>query len=766
MKETEILPSYFASLRTTINKPLLSHGELERLILHDPIVTGQTRAYREMKRIDRKRADNMKRNSQAICPSILFRRTGRGLEDFGKETLWMMLDYDDTDDVKGDASKEGSYATEAAIAKVIADPHTMACYRTISGKGFRILMRYERPESCMVTVTELHRLSVLKAMEYYDRLLGLEADRQCIDMTRLCGLAHDEKAYFNWSATPFAVSQTEMTDYFEKVIAKTKENAQGATRTHAQEANSNHTQATGNVSTDGIIAQVQKQASRWKIQFEPGSHHAYIMQFAKFCHRYGAEKESLLTWLLAEYGSQYDGILSIVDWVYNRETEFGSWHLYAPGEGYDKNPSVRTIMQWIASRYELRFNTITNQSEIQSIDAGHGFYYKWTPVDDTVEHTLFCLMDMDGLRTTERKLDAVIKSHFTKEHNPLQEFLESLYQWEESMPDYIRMLADYIMVVHDETHFHTKEYFRYAFRKWFVGMVASWCDKNTVNELVLILVGKGGLYKTKFFENLLPPHLRRYYANDSNADYANKDFMQTCSSKALICLDEFDAPQGKNLNAFKSCVTKRSITMRIPYDRYPSELLHNASLCGTSNHLHILGDEEDRRCLVWEVKKILSPFDNPIDYENVYAQAVALAKKVNEQKKMGHMECDWVYWLTSEDHDKQNVHNRRFMVNNYLEEQILKFYRVPVIGSSDEGASNYKFVTASDILDRISTNQVFRWAFSTRDMSVVMSRLGFTRMRRNRGTGWAVIEKEGYDINQESRIYRGEVKEETENKEQ
>ena len=104
----------------------------------------------------------------------------------------------------------------------------------------------------------------------------------------------------------------------------------------------------------------------------------------------------------------------------------------------------------------------------------------------------------------------------------------------------------------------------------------------------LILVGKGGLYKTSFFQYLLPPELRQYYANDSTADYNNKDFLELCASKALICLDEFETPMGKNLSAFKSIVTKPTITLRRPYARYSSQLLHNASLCGTSNNIHIV----------------------------------------------------------------------------------------------------------------------------------------------------------------------------------
>ena len=82
----------------------------------------------------------------------------------------------------------------------------MVCYRTISGRGFRILLKYARPPGCTLTETELHRLAITKAIKIYDELLNLNADRQCLDMTRLCGLAHDEKAYFNWDAEPLPLS--------------------------------------------------------------------------------------------------------------------------------------------------------------------------------------------------------------------------------------------------------------------------------------------------------------------------------------------------------------------------------------------------------------------------------------------------------------------------------------------------------------------------------------------------------------------------------
>jgi len=112
------------------------------------------------------------------------------------------------------------------------------------------------------------------------------------------------------------------------------------------------------------------------------------------------------------------------------------------------------------------------------------------------------------------------------------------------------------------------------------------------------------------------------------------------------------------------------------------------------------------------------------------------------------LEDEWVYWLTAEDRAKQEVHNSMFMVNNYLEELIKKYYRVPE--STDRDNPNLKFVTSADMLDKISTNSVFRQTFSNKDVSIVMDRLGFTKQHRRNGNGWWVVEKEGMVINMEA----------------
>ena len=190
------MPSIFSSLRATVSKPLQSVLDIEHYIKCNQRTEMLTQQYRKLMNVDTKLAGNIKRQSIAICPSIQFLPKGRTLEYFDKETYWLMLDYDHVI----------SLVLDEKVEKASHSKYAMAVYRTISGKGLRILLKYMRPAGCTLTATELHRLAIDKAMAYFNDLLSINADIQCRDMTRLCGLSHDDKAYFNWNAEPMEIT--------------------------------------------------------------------------------------------------------------------------------------------------------------------------------------------------------------------------------------------------------------------------------------------------------------------------------------------------------------------------------------------------------------------------------------------------------------------------------------------------------------------------------------------------------------------------------
>ena len=184
---------------------------------------------------------------------------------------------------------------------------------------------------------------------------------------------------------------------------------------------------------------------------------------------------------------------------------------------------------------------------------------------------------------------------------------------------------------------------------------------------------------------------------------------------------------------------------------HPHSQLENVankkSLCGTTNNQQFITDEENRRYCPWLVKSIESPIEHPIDYDHVFAEAVALGREVMSHPKGEPLE--WTYWLTRDDIELMRSHNRLFMVANYAEEQILKYYKVPL---PETPLEYIKFRYSAEILEKIGVNPALRQNLNNQNIGNVMKRLGFKKIHKKNGNGWAVIEKEGSEINRDAFI--------------
>lgn len=102
------------------------------------------------------------------------------------------------------------------LARVRADVHTLLAYTTLSGRGVRVVVRYEAPlsspqkgESPESTMTALpppsgggqegaasYKLAFNTVNEYYRRLTGIVPDKKCSNPTRLSALAYDPEVLF------------------------------------------------------------------------------------------------------------------------------------------------------------------------------------------------------------------------------------------------------------------------------------------------------------------------------------------------------------------------------------------------------------------------------------------------------------------------------------------------------------------------------------------------------------------------------------------
>lgn len=725
----EVLPSFFWTIASSEGHQLINKDELVRIIKFDEMTKNHTELYRKQVPISKALADNTKLMMPGITASALMDGQGKQVANIQKPTYWLAVDIDKIPEEK----------MQEVIAKADKDPYVMARYVTASGHGLRILARYKPFDDPEVTAVELFDVVVRKAMDYFSILLGVPADEKCCDITRMCGLAHDPTAYFCWNSKPFELDTKDIKRlYFKKSMAEKYERRSSRCRKPSQKMVS---LAKHIPTIDEAAASIEKLMETWGKAFEPNRHNDYVYNFGLTCLKYNIDQKEATDYADQHFSAQYPKTVSVMNQAYKHQEQRGTWQFMRKGESYGKKPSMKMLKQWLSMRYEFHRNEVTGYYEVCSRDVLKGKFHRWTRMDDNIENSLWIEMEEDGLQTLLPRLHSLINSDFSEKYNPLLDYLTALPAWD-GKTDYIQMLADRIHIADTDGAHHTQEDFRYFFKKWFVAMVVTWVTDTVVGQTILIFVGKGGLFKTTFFDKLLPKVLHDYFINESTASYTDKDFMEAMASKALMCLDEFETAFGKNLSAFKSCVTKLFFSIRRPYDKYRTELPHRAAMCGTSNSVQIISEEENRRYSPWLIESIDSPIDHPIDYQHVYAQAVALGKEVMERQRKH--EDGWVFWLTTEDIEVMREHNKMFMISNYMEDQILRYYRVP---DKDVEARYIKFRYSSEILERIGGCPALSRYIYQQNLASTLLRLGFERKRRSKGMGWFVIEKEVGEMN-------------------
>lgn len=725
----EVMPSFFWTIASSEGHQLINKDELVRIIKFDEMTKNHTELYRKQVPISKALADNTKLMMPGITASALMDGQGKQVANILKPTYWLAVDIDKIPEEK----------MQEVITKADKDPYVMARYVTASGHGLRILARYKPFDDPEVTAVELFDVVVRKAMDYFSILLGVPADEKCCDITRMCGLAHDPTAYFCWNSKPFELESKDIKRlYFKKSMAEKYERRSSRRRKPSQKMVS---LAKHIPTIDEAAPAIEKLLETWGKAFEPSRHNDYVYNFGLTCLKYDIDQKEATDYADQHFSAQYPKTVSVMNQAYKHQEQRGTWQFMRKGESYGKKPSMKMLKQWLSMRYEFHRNEVTGYYEVCSRDVLKGKFHHWTRMDDNIENSLWIEMEEDGLQTQQPRLHSLINSDFSEKYNPLLDYLTALPTWD-GKTDYIQMLADRIHIANTDGAHHTQEDFRYFFKKWFVAMVVTWVTDTVVGQTILIFVGKGGLFKTTFFDKLLPKILHDYFINESTASYTDKDFMEAMASKALMCLDEFETAFGKNLSAFKSCVTKLFFSIRRPYDKYRTELPHRAAMCGTSNSVQIISEEENRRYSPWLIESIDSPIDHPIDYQHVYAQAVALGKEVMERQRK-HKD-GWVFWLTTEDIEVMREHNKMFMISNYMEDQILRYYRVP---GKDVEARYIKFRYSSEILERIGGCPALSRYIYQQNLASTLLRLGFERKRRSKGMGWFVIEKEVGEMN-------------------
>ena len=395
--------------------------------------------------------------------------------------------------------------------------------------------------------------------------------------------------------------------------------------------------------------------------------------------------------------------------------------------------TVDDIMAFIAGRIYLRYNVVTGRVECKAPlvppnwGAGGGC---WTPLNDRIVNSLWKEMSQQQEKVVRvQDMYRVIESDFVPEFHPFRYYLEHLPPWD-GQSDYILEMSVSVNVRGD-----VQEQLLFAeyLKKWLVGMVAGWLDAKVVNNVILVLIGEQGSYKTTWFNYLLPPELSNYFYTKTNAQRMGRDDLLTLAQYGLVCCEELDTMRPSELNQLKAAVTMPSIDERAAYAHFHEHRMHIASFCGTGNNVQFLADPTgNRRWLPFEVQSIMSPREHPFNYEGIYAQAYALYQE------------GFRYWFSREEILRLSAHNEAFEAPNLERELISERFRVPGAGETGE------FVTSGYIMQAIGGN--LSQKLSANKVGRAMTDLGFRRMRSHGERGYVVVAYSADEVKARKRI--------------
>ena len=687
---------------------------------------------------------------------------GKGKENIKGLTGLSMVDFDHI-------SPSGPLKEEELSAlrnKIAGDPHTVMCYTTISGNGLRIIFRYEQPQSKTDGVGdhvfEQYKAAFYAGNAYYEKLLGMKADMQCKNITRLSGIAHDPDVFFR---DP------------DKAEAFTLDEVAAAASQHAKESKEEKQMQRIQTYYDSLVAPM---LARKGYKFQPSCHNDYVMRVGYMLAERRFSKKVVVRWALRMFGADYSGTEQVINSCFASSSSRGRDGGRA-GKGDANTASVDEIKAFLDGRVRLRYNVITSRVEClltgentnnslsglntnltndtnNSLGENTNLICpQWQPISDRIVNTLWSQMS-SVMRVNIQDIYRVIESDYVPAFNPFVEYLESLPEWHEGDHDYIADLAATVKIKGEQEHIESPEAaslkgtsqegisqegtsqegtsqeadsslftLRSSLKKWLVGMVAGWISEDVVNNVILVFIGEQGAYKTTWFNYLLPPQLKQYFYTKTNANRMTRDDLLTLAQYGLVCCEELDTMRPAELNQLKAAVTMPSIDERAAYAHFHEHRKHIASFCGTGNNVSFLSDPTgNRRWLPFEVESIVSPREHPFCYEGIYSQALALYKS------------GFTFWFTKEEIQEQNRHNRKFETPRLEHELVDLYFRKPL------EHENSMFMTSSRVLQIIGSGITQK--LSATRIGMAFSELGFQRVRYHGIRGYLVMQRTAEEI--------------------
>ena len=365
------------------------------------------------------------------------------------------------------------------------------------------------------------------------------------------------------------------------------------------------------------------------------------------------------------------------------------------------NPKLEELQNFLNENFDFRYNVLTDMPECKPKNTT-----TYRMIDKRMMNTLCMEAMMNGVDCKDADVKRFLFSERIPTHHPFKDYIDALPEWDGT--DRVTMLAARVS---------GQAMWLNGFHRWMLGMVAQWMGypARCANALAPILISaEQGMCKSTFCSMILPEELRAYYTDKFTIN-ATSGCEQKLSTFGLINMDEFNMYTERMMTILKNLMQMKKVNYRKCFKAYFSDLPRIASFIGTSNEKSLLTDETgSRRFLCIEVEK---PIDcSPIDYTQLYAQ---LKFELESGKR---------YWLSKEEEEEIQLHNRAFYRHSPEEEAFFKVFALPKDG---EPCAQLMSVDIHRIL--LKRFPVLMRGVKPTKIGRIMTKVGATRIHTDKG---------------------------------
>ena len=593
------------------------------------------------------------------------------------------------------------------LQTVRACSYTRIAFISPKGMGLKIIAHTQRPDGTLPdTIQEIedfHNAAYNKVASFYSQLCQTEIDTSGQDVGRTCLLSYDPGIYFNRDATPFIVKQPPL---FYKTQKKKKKTPGRKKQETDNNPVSEETALNYHSSHASLMVTLNYYHNKSE-KYTEGNRNNYLHHLACKYNRHGIPDQEAAAFIK----SLFTDLPAV-------ETDSLIASAYAHTEEFNTNKLNSTqkrmlqIEQHISECYETRYNELLHIMEYRRKVSETEQPDPFRILDDRMENSIWMEMNELGYACNVKMIQNLIYSDFSSSYHPIREYFKELPEWDGT--DYIRILADSVRTNH-------QSFWTECLERYLVGMCAAATQDDVVNHTVLLLCSEvQNIGKTTFINNLLPPELRTYLSTGL-INPNSKDDLAKIAQSMLINLDEFEGMSGRDLNTFKDLVTRKVISIRLPYARRSQNFPHTASFAGTCNYQEILHDTTgNRRFLCFHADSI--EFIK-INYTQLYAQIKHLLNTPGYQ-----------YWFTQEDNNRIEKNNEDFIFHSPEEELVLTHIRKP------ERFEKVQYLTVSEIAELIRERTGYQYSIGAKiQIGKVMVKHNFESKKGRNGRRYAVF---------------------------